>query len=317
MCGKILVKGSGYNMNELTNFEQGLKISYLNYENEDLNETLKELDRMLNILFKNDTQSDIFWKQEASNVFKAVILNNFYNKKEMTINDLGSLLSNQDEMKKNITEFGNNFKDNEFINTINIPDNTLKSVIDILQENKNKLESDIVNNFEKKDNGMIEITRDNYKNYDWNENIKYEYRGLEFECDHEYDAGAYMIWLNLPNGLNYKYSDNDNGDVPYKHQFDAGYMFGDNGPYFSSTVVEIMDYIDKYYEYFKSPDKDKASEEKSTNNTMEDIKCIVCGNIIKMDWSKIPNTEKIVYLKCSNCGAELKRGNPNYIEKEN
>lgn len=311
------MKGSENIMSELTNFEQDLKIAYLNYENEDLNETLKGLDRMLNILFKNDTQSDPFWKQEASNVFKAVILNNFYNKKEMTINDLDSLLANQDEMKKNITEFGNNFKDKElisFINTSNIPDNTLKSVMDILQENKNKLEGDIVNNFEKNDNGRIEITRENYKNCNWDEGIKYEYRGFRFECDHEWDAGTYMVWLSLPeklpNGLKYKFSNND-GDVPYKHQFDAGYM--NDRPYYSSAIEEMMDYIDKYYEFFNA--KEETTEGNKINNTIEDIKCFACGNVIKMDWSKIPNTEKIIYLKCQNCGTELKRGNPNYIEK--
>ena len=43
---------------------------------------------------------------------------------------------------------------------------------------------------------------------------------------------------------------------------------------------------------------------------VEDIKCFACGNVIKMDWSKVPNTEKTVYLKCSKCGMSLKRGNP-------
>lgn len=189
----MYTKGSENKMNELTNFEQDLKMAYLNYENEDLEHTLKGLDRILNILLKNDTQSDPFWKEEASNVFKAVMLNNFYNKKEITINDLDSLLANQDEIKNNIAEFGNNFKNNELINfsnVINVPDNTLKSIIEI-----------------------IKVNIDNIKD-----------------------------------------------------------------------------------------DKSK-------------IDCF-CGHSFSVDWSKIPETEKIVYLKCPNCGSELKRGNPNYVEKE-
>ena len=32
----------------------------------------------------------------------------------------------------------------------------------------------------------------------------------------------------------------------------AGLMFGeDSAPYFLSTITEIMDYVDKYYEYFE------------------------------------------------------------------
>lgn len=50
---------------------------------------------------------------------------------------------------------------------------------------------------------------------------------------------------------------------------------------------------------------------KENNNNPNTIKCF-CGNEIQVDWSKIPNTEKIVYLKCPNCNSELKRGNPLY-----
>ena len=108
-------------------------------------------------------------------------------------------------------------------------------------------------NFAKVNNqNVVKITRDNYKDFGWNENIKYQYRGLIIQCDHEYDAGTYMMWLDLPEGLNYNFRESDNGDLPYKHQFMAGYMFGeDSKPYFLSTVTEIMDYVDKYYEYFE------------------------------------------------------------------
>lgn len=194
------MKGAENKMNELTSFEQDLKVAYLNYENGDLSETLKVLDRMIKFLFKNDTQNDPFWNQETSNIFKAVILNNFYNKKELKINDLNLLLADQDEMKRNIIEFGNNFKDNElieFISVSNISDNTLKDVIEIIMKNIGKM---------------------NIMNTNMGKNIE----------------------------------------------------------------------------------KDKSK-----------IDCF-CGHSFNFDWSKIPNTEKIAYLKCPNCGAELKRLNPNY-----
>lgn len=35
----------------------------------------------------------------------------------------------------------------------------------------------------------ITITRDNYKKFGWNENVKYQYRGLIIKCDHEADTG--------------------------------------------------------------------------------------------------------------------------------
>ena len=59
------------------------------------------------------------------------------------------------------------------------------------------------------------------------------------------------MWLDLPKGLNYKFRENDNGDLSYKHQFMAGLMFGDDSSPYFSTITEIMDYVDKYYEYFE------------------------------------------------------------------
>ena len=50
---------------------------------------------------------------------------------------------------------------------------------------------------------------------------------------------------------------------------------------------------------------------KENNNNPNIIKCF-CGNEIQFDWSKIPSTEKTVYLKCTKCDSELKRANPNY-----
>ena len=47
----------------------------------------------------------------------------------------------------------------------------------------------------------------------------------------------------------------------------------------------------------------------------EKIKCF-CGETFEFDWTKIPNTGKILYLRCPSCNAELKIGNPNYKDNK-
>ena len=100
---------------------------------------------MLEIILDEDKslENDPFWKTLTCDAFKAIVLNNFYNKKELTVNDLDSLLGNQEELKKNIKEFCNNFRNNELINFINhienIADNPLKDVIKILMSNIGKM----------------------------------------------------------------------------------------------------------------------------------------------------------------------------------
>ena len=132
-------------MNNIEEFERNLKIAYLNYENNDLKETLKYLDRMLETILKEDKslEDDPFWKTLTCDVFKAMVLNNFYNKVELTRNDLNSLLENEEELKKSIKEFCNNFKNNDMIDFIdkieNIADNPLKEVIKILMSNIGKM----------------------------------------------------------------------------------------------------------------------------------------------------------------------------------
>ena len=132
-------------MNKIEEFERDLKVAYLNYENNDLKETLKYLDRILETILKEDKslENDPFWKTLTCEVFKAIVLNNFYNKVELTGNDLDSLLGNEEELKKQIKEFCDNFKNNELINFIshieNITDNPLKDVIRILMSNIGKM----------------------------------------------------------------------------------------------------------------------------------------------------------------------------------
>lgn len=132
-------------MKKTEEFERDLKVAYLNYENDDLKETLKYLDRILEEILKEDEslENDPFWKALTCDVFKAVLLNNFYNKVELTGNDLDSLLVNKDEIKINVQEFCKNFKDNSLIDFIshveNITDNSLESTIEILMTNIGKM----------------------------------------------------------------------------------------------------------------------------------------------------------------------------------
>lgn len=130
---------------KLEDLERDLKVAYLNYENDDLNETLKYLERTLTTILKEDKslENDPFWKTLTCDVFKAIVLNNFYNKKELTVNDLDSLLGNEEMMNKNIKEFCINFRDNALIDFIshieNITEKPLKDVIKILMTNIGKM----------------------------------------------------------------------------------------------------------------------------------------------------------------------------------
>lgn len=121
----------------------------------------------------------------------------------------------------------------------------------------------------KGDNKIIEITRENYKNHEWNEYSLFQYRGLKFKCDHEYDAGVYNIWLSLPVGPKY-IRRNQVGDLPYVHQYGAGYIEGNNaGPYFHSAVEELMDYVDEFYEYL-SPYINKKNNDSNEDKSFTD-----------------------------------------------
>lgn len=200
-------------MNKIEEFERDLKVAYLNYENNDLQETLKYLDRMLETILKEDKslENDPFWKTLTCDVFKAIVLNNFYNKIELTGNDLDFLLGNEEELKKNIKEFCHNFRNNELINFIshieNIAENPLKDVIKILMNNIGKMNiADI----------KIETTNDN-----------------------------------------------------------------------------------------------ALKEDK-----IQEIDCF-CGKTFKLDWDKIPNTEKFTYVRCPFCDSERKLKNMYFEDNGN
>lgn len=241
-------------MNKIEELLKDLKIAYLNYENEDLKETLKYLDRITETILKDDEslKEDIFWKNLSIDVFKAVVLNNFYNKNELDGNKLDSLLADESLMKTNIKEFCINFRNNDlidFINRIeNIADNPLKSVIKIIMNNIGRL--NIKNITTEYSNSKIQKINC--------------FCGKSFEFD----------WDKIPTTDKFVYvrCPDCNGELKLKNM------------------------------YYKEEDKSKIQK----------IDCF-CGKSFEFDWSKIPNTEKICYIRCSNCNSELKRGNPFYV----
>lgn len=106
-------------MNRTETCQDNLKSAYLNYFNNNLADTLICLDKVLEaVLQDNFLNNEPFWKTISSDILKAIILNNFYNHREVTINDLELILSNPEEIIKNINEFCNNFNNNEFISFI-------------------------------------------------------------------------------------------------------------------------------------------------------------------------------------------------------
>ena len=127
---------------ELSNMDGATFFANLNQEiPNDLKETLKYLERMIERVLKDDKslENDSFQRILSCDVFKAIILNKFYNKVELTSDDLNSLLDNMEEMKRNIQESCNNFRNNNLINFINhienIADKQLKDVKNILISN--------------------------------------------------------------------------------------------------------------------------------------------------------------------------------------
>lgn len=132
-------------MNKIEEFERELEVAYLKYKNEDLKETLKYLDKIIETILKDDEslKDNIFWKNLTIDVFKAVVLNNFYNKIEFDGNKLDALLADESLMKANIIEFCHSFRNNESINFIsqieNITENSLKDVVKILMSDIKKM----------------------------------------------------------------------------------------------------------------------------------------------------------------------------------
>ena len=96
-----------------------------------------------NSLLKDDKTLDPVWTNISKNVYMAVILNNFSKGIEFSLKDLRNMLNNQNIIYNNIIEFCNKFENNEEISFTTslkkISENPLKSAIQILKENIEKM----------------------------------------------------------------------------------------------------------------------------------------------------------------------------------
>ncbi len=128
---------------KLEDLERDILGAYLNYQNNDLKTTVKQLDMSANSLLKDDKTLDPVWINISKNVYIAVILNNFSKGIEFSLKDLENMLNNQNIVYSNIIEFCNKFENSEEISFATslkkISANPLKSAIQILKENIEKM----------------------------------------------------------------------------------------------------------------------------------------------------------------------------------
>lgn len=87
---------------KLEDLERDILGAYLNYENNDLKTTVKQLDMSANSLLKDDKTLDPVWTNISKNVYIAVILNNFSKGIEFSLKDLENMLNNQNIVYSNI-----------------------------------------------------------------------------------------------------------------------------------------------------------------------------------------------------------------------
>ena len=158
-------------MNKIKEIERDLKVAYLNYEDDDLKEALKYLDKVVAIIIKDDKtlERDPFWKALIYYVFKAIMLNNFHDETELTIHVLESLLRNELWVNKNLKEFCYNFRNNKEIDFIKylgkIGDKPLKAVISRLLSNIEKLDNDKKDSQSKNEKKSNEYTQEELREF--------------------------------------------------------------------------------------------------------------------------------------------------------
>lgn len=70
--------------------------------------------------------------------------------------------------------------------------------------------------------------------------------------------------------------------------------------------IEITGFVD----YARHEEREKLKNKKEESHSI-DIECFACHKNFQVDYD-IPSNQKTFYCKCPNCGAEIKRGNPNY-----
>lgn len=118
-----------------------LKFAYLNYIDSNLKECVRLIEKYIFFCLNNylDLSKDPFWKKLAKDVFVAIILNEFYNLREINISKINELFIDSCTVKNNIKLFCLNFSNVDTINSIlvlkSITDNMLNSALQIIKEN--------------------------------------------------------------------------------------------------------------------------------------------------------------------------------------
>lgn len=85
-------------------------------------------------------------------------------------------------------------------------------------------------------------------------------------------------------------------------------IIGESNPFLDKYKYKVNNFKEAFDLIISSDYKNVSEIDKKQN-----IECF-CGNKISFDWKKIPVNQKIVYIRCLNCGSELKRGNPYYLD---
>ena len=112
--------------------------SYDNFRGGRIDASVVSLKKSCEIILSNDKslEKDVFWKLLSIDVFTCIALNNFYNNNGVTLSDIYEIIISKDEVKKNIEESNENFKNNNYVKKIeNITEKMLNSVIDVLSSN--------------------------------------------------------------------------------------------------------------------------------------------------------------------------------------
>ena len=88
-----------------------LKLAYVNYVDNNLRECIRLIDRYINLCFGDDLDldKDLFLKKLSKDIFKAIILNEFYYLREVKGDEIINLFSDYEYVKDNIKSFCVNF----------------------------------------------------------------------------------------------------------------------------------------------------------------------------------------------------------------
>ena len=104
-------------MNRIDECQEVLDTAYLTYCNNRLDDTLICLDKLLEVVLQDDSLKDQpFWKILSGDILKAIVLNSYYNGLQLRITDVETTVSNPEYVMNILSEFCNNFKDNELAN---------------------------------------------------------------------------------------------------------------------------------------------------------------------------------------------------------